>query len=86
VTATLHILSGDRRYLDLPARRLELRCPHGSTEASFVGGDDGRADASVTRLLLVAHFESERCRCTHRLWREHFGCEWPEIPLVRSVA
>ncbi len=86
--ATLRILPSDRRYADIPARRLELDCEHATTGVSMFAGHLGvfRSDEEAAQFALVTHHAQEGCRCTRHLWREYFGCPWPEIPYVTGAA
>ncbi len=41
--------------------------------------------ASAT-LTLEDVVEEQRCRCIRSLWREPFGCRWPEVSMVKGAA
>ena len=54
-------------------RRLVLDCPHGTSTAHLVSppGAPPLGDATIVQMLLLRHFEAERCRCTRSLRRRY---------------
>jgi hypothetical protein len=83
--ATLRVLSNDRRYIDMPAKRIEIDCPHAVIGVSRLGAD-GVSDDDAVRLALWRHHREEHCRCTRKLWRQYFKAPWPEVPLTFARA
>ena len=69
-------------------RHIRLSCSHGDTDGYYANSPGGFAlnDAMVTRAVLLRHHAEQGCGCVRKLWREVFGCQWPEVPLVRSGA
>ena len=54
-------------------RRIVLDCPHATSTAHLVSppGAPPAADAAIVQMLLLRHFEAERCRCTRSLRRRY---------------
>ena len=73
--ATATLTAEDAPDLGPGWRRLALDCEHGTTEGAFKNGDGSHApslgDAAIVRLLLLRHFEAERCWCTRSLRRRY---------------
>jgi hypothetical protein len=68
------------------ARQVVIDCKHGTTRALLINPPVGfqLTDDDAVRTALVRHHVEEQCGCLKRLWRQYFGCEWPEIALARS--
>jgi hypothetical protein len=53
-------------------RSIEIDCEHGTTTSAYKNGDDlTLADADIVRVMLLRHYEAERCRCTKALRRRY---------------
>ncbi len=82
VSATL--AGEDVPQLGTAARLIRMDRPCGTTVVIFCSAPRGLQldDAFCYRLALLEHAAQEpHCRCIRRFWRQHFGCEWPEVRL-----
>ena len=54
-------------------RRIVVDCEHGTSTAHLVSppGAPSFGDATIVQMLLLRHFEAERCRCTRSLRRRY---------------
>jgi hypothetical protein len=53
-------------------RVLELDCDHGTTQSAYKNGDAAPlSDTAVVRVMLLRHYDAERCNCTRKLRRRY---------------
>jgi hypothetical protein len=74
--------------LGTEGRRMELDCRHGTTHLWIAGGPGSLriSDSAAIRAMLVKHVDEQpRCRCIRKLWREHFGLPWPQVPVFIAL-